>query len=110
MAVFGLGGGVMLMLGRGTPPIEWLAPLGLTSWVLPGVWLTASVAAPSAAAAYLALRRSPLTPSAVYVASALLGVELLVQIPFLGLNGLQGVMAVIGATAAGLAWHARGTG
>ena len=109
MAVFGLGGGVMLMLGRGTPPIEWLAPLGLSSWVLPGIWLTASVAVPSAAAASLALRRSPLTPPAVFVASALLGVELLVQIPFLGINGLQGAMALIGGTAAGLAWHARGT-
>ena len=109
MAVFGLGGGVMLMLGRGTPPIEWLAPLGLTSWVLPGVWLTASVAVPSAAAAYLAFRRSPRTPPAVLVASALLGIELLVQIPFLGVNGLQAVMALIGGTAAGLAWQARGT-
>jgi hypothetical protein len=43
------------------------------------------------------------------VASALLGVELLVQIPFLGVNGLQAAMAAIGATAAGLAWRARDT-
>ena len=109
MAVFGLGGGVMLIAGRATPPIEWLAPLGLSSWVLPGVWLTASVAVPSASAAYLAYRRSGRTPAAVFVASALLGVELVVQIPFLGLNGLQAAMALIGGTAAGLAWRARGT-
>src|SRR5690242_17681566 len=109
MAVFGLGGGVMLMAGSGTPPVEWLAPLGLSSWVLPGVWLTASVAVPSGTAAYLAFRRAPRTPTAVFVASGLLGVELLVQIPFLGVNGLQAAMALIGATAAGLAWAARGT-
>jgi hypothetical protein len=109
MAVFGLGGGVMLVSGFGTPPVEALAPLGLSSWVLPGVWLTASVAVPSATAAYLAWRRSPWAPRAVMVASALLAVELLVQIPFLGVNGLQAAMALVGGTAAGLAWHARDT-
>jgi hypothetical protein len=109
MAVAALGGGVMLAANLGAPPVEWLEPLGLSSWVLPGVWLTASVAVPSAAAACLAVRRSPLTPPAVLVASALLGVELLVQIPFVGVNGLQGAMALVGATAAGLAWHARRT-
>jgi hypothetical protein len=55
--------------------------LGLSSWALPGVWLTASVVVPSAAAAYLAWRGSPSAPRAVMVASTLLAVELLVQIP-----------------------------
>jgi hypothetical protein len=109
MAVFGLGGGIMLMSGYGTPPVEAISSLGLSSWVLPGVWLTASVAIPSAGAAYLAWRGSPLTPRAVMVASGLLAVELLVQIPFLGVNGLQAAMALIGGTAAALAWHARRT-
>ena len=109
MAVFGLGGGVMLMSGHGTPPVEAIASLGLSSWVLPGVWLTASVAIPSALAAYLALRGSQWTPRAVRVASGLLAVELLVQIPFLGVNGLQAAMALIGGTAAALAWQARRT-
>jgi hypothetical protein len=109
MAAFGLGGGIMLMAGYGTPPLEALEPLGLTSWVLPGVWLTASVAVPSATAAYLASRGSAWAPRAVMVASSLLAVELLVQIPFLGVNGLQAAMAVVGGTAAGLAWHARAT-
>jgi hypothetical protein len=109
MAVFGLGGGLMLMSGYGTPPVEALAPLGLSSWVLPGVWLTASVAVPSATAACLTWRRSPSAPRAVMVASALLAVELLVQIPYLGVNGLQAAMALIGGTAAALAWHARRT-
>ena len=44
MAVFGLGGGIMLVSGYGAPPVEALAPLGLSTWVLPGLWLTASVA------------------------------------------------------------------
>ena len=109
MAVFGLGGGIMLMSGRGTPPVEAIASLGLSSWVLPGVWLTASVAIPAAGAVYLAWRGSPWTPRAVLVASGLLAIELLVQIPFLGVNGLQAAMALIGGTAAALAWQARRT-
>jgi hypothetical protein len=109
MAVFGLGGGVMLMSGNQTPPVEALAPLGLSSWVLPGIWLMASVAVPSAAAAYLAWRGSPTAPKAVLAANALLAVELLVQMPFLGVNGLQVAMALIGGTAAVLAWRARAT-
>jgi hypothetical protein len=43
------------------------------------------------------------------VASGLLAVELLVQVPFLGVNGLQAAMALIGGTAAALAWQARRT-
>lgn len=109
MAVFGVGGGIMLMSGNGTPPVEAISSLGLSSWVLPGVWLTASVAIPSAAAAYLAWRGSQWTPRAVMVASGLLAVELLVQIPFLGVNGLQAAMGLIGGTAAALAWQARRT-
>ena len=107
MAVFGLGGGIMLISGHGTPPVEAISSLGLSSWVLPGVWLTASVAIPSALAAYLVWRGSHWTPSAVMVASGLLAVELLVQIPFLGVNGLQATMGLIGGTAAALAWDAR---
>jgi len=109
MAVFGLGGGIMLISGHGTPPVEAISSLGLSSWVLPGVWLTASVAIPSALAANLASRGSPWTPRAVMVASGLLAVELLVQVPFLGVNGLQAAMALIGGTAAALAWQARRT-
>lgn len=109
VALFGLGGGIMLMSGHGTPPLDALAPLGLSTWALPGVWLTASVAVPSGAAAYLAWRGSSSAPRAVLVASALLAVELLVQIPFLGVNGLQASMALVGGTAAVVAWLARRT-
>ena len=109
MAVFGLGGGIMLISGHGTPPVEAISSLGLSSWVLPGVWLTASVAIPSALAAHLAWRGSQWTPRAVMVASGLLAVELLVQIPVLGVNGLQAAMALIGGTAAALALQVRRT-
>ena len=107
MAVFGLAGGVMLMAGQGTPPVEAISALGLSSWVLPGVWLIATVAVPSSVAAYLAWRGSTKTPTAVLIASSLLALELLIQIPFLGVNALQAVMALIGGVAAALAWQSR---
>jgi hypothetical protein len=109
MAVFGLGGGIMLIAGQGTPPVAAISSLGLSAWVVPGLWLTASVAVPSGTAAYLAWRGSSWTPRAVLLASGLLAVELLVQVPFLGVNGLQVAMATIGGTAAALAWRGRHT-
>lgn len=99
LAVAGAAGAVQLAAGVATPPVESL-PFGLRSWVLPGAWLFATVAVPSASAAVLAWRRSPRTPTAVLVGSALLGVELVVQIPFVGPSPLQ---AVFGAAAIGLA-------
>ena len=82
------------------PPVADLAPLGLSRGVLPGLWLCAMVAVPCALAAGSAWRRSPLAPTAVLWASALLAVELVVQIPFVGPSALQ---ATLGAVAAGLA-------
>ena len=102
-----VGGAISLIAGVGTPPVEWIEPLGLTSWVLPGLWLLASVAGPSAVAVVLAWRRSPSTPTAVLVASALLAVELLVQIPFVGLSVLQAVFGAVAVAMAVLAWVAR---
>jgi hypothetical protein len=83
-----------------TPDVTALEPLGLKTWTLPGVWLFATAAAPAGAAAWLAYRRSDRAPAAVLVANGLLAVELLVQMPFLGLSPLQ---AIYGAPAAGLA-------
>ena len=100
VAAGGVMGAIMLLSGRGTPPVSVLEPIGLTSWVLPGLWLFATTAVPSAAAAMLAWRRSPLTPTAVLVASAVLALELLVQIPFLGFSIFQ---PVFGAIAIGMA-------
>jgi hypothetical protein len=59
-----------------------------------------SVALPSGLAAWLAWRRSVWAPTAALVASALLAIELLVQIPFLGPSILQ---VIFGAVAVGMA-------
>lgn len=100
VALGALVGALQLMTGTLTPPVADLAPLGLSSWVLPGVWLFTMVAIPATVAAWLAHQRSPMTTTAVLWASALLSVELLVQIPFVGPSGLQ---AVLGLVAVGLA-------
>ncbi len=110
VALGGLAGTVQLVTGTYTPPVADLEPLGLSSWVLPGVWLFSSVAVPSAVAAVLAWRRSPSTPTAVLVASGLLAVELAVQIPFVGPSALQAVFGTVALGMAGLAVHARRTG
>jgi hypothetical protein len=102
-----LGGAASLITGLGAPPVGWLEPLGLTSWVLPGLWLLASVAVPSAVVVALAWRRSRWTPTAVLAASALLAVELLVQIPFVGLSVLQAVFGLVAVGMAVLAAIAR---
>ncbi len=102
-AVGAVGGSVSMLLGQGTPPIEDLEPLGLTTWTLPGLWLLVTVAVPCGVAAWLAIRRSPWTPTAVLVASGLLVMELLVQIPFLGPSVLQAVMGSIAAVLVTLA-------
>jgi hypothetical protein len=109
VALGAIGGAVQLVTGTAVPPVEDLEPLGLTSWVLPGVWLFASVAVPSTVAAWLAWRRSPHAPTAVLAASALLAVELLVQIPFVGPSVLQAVLGTVAIVLAVLALAARPT-
>jgi hypothetical protein len=109
VVVGALSGTLQLLTGTATPPVEDLEPLGLTSWVLPGLWLFASVAVPSTVAAWLAWRRSPHTPTAVLVASALLAIELLVQIPFVGPSLFQVVFGSVAIALAVLALVARPT-
>ena len=105
-----LSGAAQLWTGTFAPPVEDLEPLGLTSWRLPAVWLFASVAVPSAVAVVAALRRWHRTPDAVLVASGLLLVEVLVQIPFVGPSVLQAVMGGLALLLAGLALVARRRG
>lgn len=106
MAVAGFAGAVQLASGTFTPPVSDLEPLGLDSWVLPGVWLGATVGVPSAVAAILAVRRSPHTPTAVMVASGLLLTELVVQIPFIGFSALQPTFGAAGAALGVLGFQA----
>ena len=107
VALGGVAGAAQLLTGTSTPPVADLEPLGLSSWALPGAWLFATVAVPSAAAAWLAWRRAPLAPAAVLVASGTLAVELVVQIPFVGPSALQAVFGTVAVGLAGLAVDAR---
>lgn len=107
VAVAGAAGAVQLFTGTFTPPVSDLEPLGLTSWRLPAVWLFASVAVPSALAAWFVWRDDARALAAVCVASALLVVELLVQIPFIGPSALQVVMGTLAVTAVLLARRTR---
>jgi hypothetical protein len=110
IALAGAAGAAQLCSGSLTPPVSDLAPLGLSSWVLPGLWLFASVAAPSSAAAWLAWRRSAHAPAAVLVASTALVTELVVQIPFVGPSVLQIVFGTAAVALATLGWRARTAG
>jgi hypothetical protein len=107
----GLAGSIQLLAGVATPEVSVLSPLGLSSWSLPAGWLFLSVAVPSSLAGWLAWRRSLWAPPAVLLASALLAIELLVQIPFLGFSVLQLIfgtvalgMAVVGLLARSAGW------
>lgn len=100
----GLEGSIQLFAGVATPPVSVLRLLGLSSWVLPAGWLFIAVAVPSGLAAWLAWRRSAWAPPGVLFACAMLAIELLVQIPFLGPSILQLVFGTVavGMTAVGL--------
>lgn len=110
IAASGLAGTVMLLTNTYVPDVSALRSLGLHSWTLPGLWLFASVAAPSALASLLAARRHERAPEAVMLASTLLVVELVVQLPFLGFDPLQPIMGVPALVLAGLAVRARRDG
>ena len=103
-------GTALLLTDTFTPDVSVLAPLGLHSWVLPGLWLFASVAVPSGWACRAALLRSAKAPEVVLVASAALLVELAVQLPFLGFDPLQVVMGVPALALAFVAVDARRRG
>lgn len=110
VALGGLLGAFMLVAGVGTPPMSAISSLGLSSWVLPGLWLFVSVAVPSTAAAVLAGIGSRWAPFAVLVASTCLVVELALQIPFLGFSAFQPVFGAIAVVMAALALLARDAG
>jgi hypothetical protein len=110
IVICGAAGAYQLIDGDHAPPVSDLRPLGLHSWVLPALWLLVTVCVPAAVAAWLAWRRSAVTPDAVVVASATMGLQVLTQIPFVGFNLLQVVFGGVALALAGLASQARGTG
>lgn len=97
-------GSVQLITGTFAPPVSDLRPLGLESWVLPGLWLAGTVAIPCAGTAVLAWRRSRWMGPAAVGAGVLLLVELAVQVPFVGLDPLQAVMGTVAVSLVGLGW------
>lgn len=110
VAVAGLIGAGHLITGTATPPVSVLEPMGLSSWALPGLWLSGTVVVPSGTAAFLAWRRSSLAPLAVLLANATLAIELLVQTPLLGPSTLQAIFGAIAIAMATLAIRARSAG
>ncbi|WP_183099818.1 hypothetical protein [Nocardioides pelophilus] len=105
-------GSVQLVTDTFTPPVSDLSRLGLRSWVLPGIWLAASVALPCGLVTVLAWRRSRRLGAAAVAAGLLLAVELAVQIPFVGLDPLQAVMGTVAVLLVGfgMAAHGNATG
>ena len=99
-------GAIQLGAGFVTPPDSEL-PFGLHSWFWPAMWLLATVCVPSLLAAAALSRRAASGPALVLTATVLLAVELLVQIPFVGLSWLQLIVALLGASAAAMAVVAR---
>ncbi len=110
LALAGTAGAVQLIAGASTPPVSDLEPLGLDSWVLPGLWLFAAVAVPWTVVAVLAVRRRPVAPVAALVACGLLLFELVVQIPFVGPSPLQAVLGIVAVALAVVALRARRAG
>lgn len=98
-------GSIQLVLGIATPPSSDLDPLGLTTWTLPAFWLFLVVGAPFAIAGILTLRGSSRALVASLAASGLLVLELVVQIPFVGVNAMQPLMAVVAVGTGLLAWR-----
>ena len=94
-------GTVQLVTGTYTPPVSDVSPLGLGSWTLPGLWLAASVALPCGVTAVLAWRASARLGLASIAAGALLGIELILQVPFVGLDPLQAALALVAGALVG---------
>lgn len=103
-------GGISLALGAPgfRMPIEWLAPLGLTSWVLPGLALIVAIGGTLVWAATFAWRADIRAPLAGLAAGLVLVGWLAVQFAVMGLRApIQWVTAVLAVVLLGLALLAR---
>ena len=110
LAVSAVYGGVSLMVGAPgfTMPVEWLAPLGLTSWFLPGVALVVAIGGTLALAASFAWRVDFRAPLAALAACVVLTGWLAIQFAVIGLRvSIQWVTAGLVVVLFGLALLAR---
>lgn len=97
LAAFAVWGGVSLIAGAPgfRLPIDWLAPVGLSSWVLPGVALIVLVGVPMGWAAVTGWRGTRHAPGISLAAAAVLLAWLGVQLAVIGLKApVQVVTAV----------------
>lgn len=91
-----------------TMPVEWLAPLGLTSWVLPGITLVLVIGGTLAGASVLAWRIDFRAPLAALAACGVLTGWLAIQFGVIGLRAPgQWVTVVLLVVLLGLALLAR---
>jgi hypothetical protein len=101
-------GGVMLARDSWGLPVTDLEPLPLHSWVLPGVALLVSVAAPMLAAAVLVARSHVRAADASVLAGAILVGWIVVQLAVIGPQmALQAVMFVLGLVISALGLRLR---
>ncbi|MEU7788916.1 hypothetical protein [Amycolatopsis sp. NPDC049159] len=103
-------GGISLAAGAPgfTMPVDWLAPLGLTSWVLPGLALALGIGGTLAAASVFAWRIDFRAPVAALAACGVLTGWLAVQFGVIGVRApVQWVTAGLVVVLLGLALLAR---
>ncbi|MEV6874629.1 hypothetical protein [Amycolatopsis sp. NPDC051128] len=103
-------GGISLVVGAPgfTMPVEWLAPLGLTSWVLPGIALALGIGGTLAWASVFAWRIDLRAPIAALAACGVLTGWLAIQFGVIGVRApVQWVTAGLVIVLLGLALLAR---
>ncbi|WP_328615242.1 hypothetical protein OHS18_47355 [Amycolatopsis sp. NBC_00355] len=103
-------GGISLIVGAPgfTMPVEWLAPLGLTSWVLPGIALVLVIGGTLAWASVFAWRIDFRAPVAALAACGVLTGWLAIQFGVIGVRApVQWVTVGLLAVLLGLALLAR---
>ena len=96
-AVYGATGLVFGLPGFDMP-VDWLRPLPLDSWVLPGVALYCVVAVPLGTAALAGWHHRPYADRLAQVACALLLSWLVFQVAFLGIRAPVQVITAVLAT------------
>ncbi len=86
LAALAIWGGISLIVGAPgfRLPVEWLAPVGLDSWVLPGVTLIVLIGGAMGSAAVAGWRNTPHAPAVSLAAAVVLLGWLTVQLVVIG--------------------------